>query len=100
MGNFVIIKPVITEHSMKQANKGKFTFVVDRFATKGTVKKAVADTFNVKVTAVATSVLKGKTKRVGKNRAEVPVSAFKKAIVTLEKGQKIALFEIGAPTQP
>jgi large subunit ribosomal protein L23 len=92
----VIIKPLVTEKSMQDVTKGKYTFVVNRFATKPVIKQAVKDMFNVTVVSVATNIVKGRSKRVGTRRNEVPVSAYKKATVTLKKGEKISLFESGA----
>lgn len=90
----VIIKPIITEKSIASANTGKFTFKVDKAAGKNTIKNAVEDTFKVKVKDVFTSVVKGKTKRVGVRKTELKESPWKKAIVLLEEGQKIDLFEL------
>jgi large subunit ribosomal protein L23 len=91
----VIIRPIITEASMKIVPNGKYSFVVARLADKTAIKKAVNKLFNVTVVAIATSVVKGKTKRVGPRRAEVTQSAWKKAIVTVKTGEKIYLFEPG-----
>jgi large subunit ribosomal protein L23 len=92
--NDIIIRPVITEKSIALASSGKYTFIVDKKADKITIKRVVEEAFNVKVLDVATLVVKGKTKRVGKRRTEEVVSALKKAVVRIEKGQKIDLFEL------
>ena len=89
-----IIKPIITERSIALANSGKFTFAVDKSAGKRQIKLAVEEAFNVKVITVLTSIIKGKTKRVGTRRKEEAVSSWKKALVKLESGQKIDLFEL------
>lgn len=91
-----IIKPIITEKSMNLAGKGKFSFLVARAASKTDIKKAIEDIFTVNVTAVATSVIKGKTQRVGKRRVEVVNAPVKKAMITVKKGQKIDIFEVGS----
>ena len=91
--NSVIIKPVITEKSMNDVGQNKYAFVVARHAKKADIKKAVAKLFNVKVTGVLTTVVKGKTKRTGSRRVESVVSSVKKAIVMLKAGEKIGLFE-------
>jgi large subunit ribosomal protein L23 len=93
--NGIIIKPVITEKSMADVTKGKYTFVVAKDAGKGAIKQAIKAKFNVTVSTIATSVLKGKTQRVGTRRQEVARPAVKKATVTLKKGEKIGLFEPG-----
>lgn len=92
----VIIKPIITEKSMNEVAKGKFTFMVLRKADKKMIKKAVEEKFKVKVLSVATSILKGKKVKVGLRRMEKAKSSYKKAVVRLPAGQKIDLFEAGA----
>lgn len=91
----IIIAPVITEKSMKDAGKGKFSFRVERAANKNEIKKEVEKRFSVNITHISTNILKGKKKRSGARRAEKEVSNTKKAIVTVKKGQKIGLFELG-----
>lgn len=91
----VIISPLITEKSMKDAADGKFSFKVLKSANKNDIKKRVEKNFNVNVTHVSTSILKGKKTRVGTRRTERKVSDWKKAVVTVKKGQKIGLFELG-----
>lgn len=91
----VIIRPLVTEKSMDDVTKGKYTFIVDRFATKPVIKQAIKDMFKVTVVSVATSIVKGRSKRVGVRRQEVGQAAYKKATVTLKKGEKISLFEPG-----
>jgi large subunit ribosomal protein L23 len=90
----LIIRPVITEKSIAQANNGKYTFVVDKVADKLAIKRAVEKTFSVKVVKVVTTLVKGKTKRVGTRRTEIVASSWKKATVLLVSGQKIDLFEV------
>jgi len=91
----VLISPLITEKSMIDAGNGKFTFRVYRFANKTEIKKEVEKSFSVNVTHVSTSILKGKSSRVGTRRTEKEISDVKKAVVTLRKGEKIGLFELG-----
>lgn len=89
----VIVSPLITERSMVLAQGGKYTFVVTKQATKQQVKKAVEKLFNVHVEHISTVVTKGRTVRVGKRREEVHLQPMKKAVVSVKKGEKIALFE-------
>lgn len=89
----IIVSPFITERSMALAQNGRYTFLVGRFATKEEVKTVVEKLFNVHVQSVATVVIKGRTKRVGKRREEVQLQPMKKAVVEVKKGEKIALFE-------
>lgn len=91
----IIVRPIITETSIKNAEKGKFTFQVAVSANKDMIKKAIENVFSVNVVSVATNIQKGRTKRIGSKRTEVTVSASKKAIVTLKKGQVIGIFGVG-----
>ena len=91
----IIIRPIISEQSMKLVPTGKYTFAVARFADKGAIKQAVNSLFGVTVVAVATSIVKGKSRRVGGRREEIKSSVWKKAIVTVKKGEKIGIFEPG-----
>ena len=95
MQSDIIIKPLVTEKTMGDVTKGKYSFVVAKFATKSAIKTAVKQMFSVTVTGVATNVVKGKSKRVGTRRIEVQNAEYKKATVTLKKGDKISLFEPG-----
>lgn len=91
----VIIKPIITEKSMQDVEKGKFTFVVLKSANKNNIKLAIEKIFEVTVVSVATSIVKGRSHRAGSKRIEIKQSPWKKAIVGLKQGQKIALFDMG-----
>ncbi len=82
----VIIKPVISEKSMDDAQNRKYTFKVAVDANKTQVKLAVEEIFGVEVAKVNIMNVKGKTKRMG--RYEGMTAASKKAIVTLTEGSK------------
>jgi large subunit ribosomal protein L23 len=83
----LVRSPVITEKSTMGSEHNQVTFRVPLAANKREVKAAVEGLFKVKVMAVNTIRVKGKTKRtrgvVGRR------SDYKKAIVTLAEGQKI-----------
>ena len=78
----IIIAPVITEKSNDELQAGKYTFRVNKNATKIEIAKAVEKLFEVKVLNVNTMTVKGKTKRVG--RYEGKTADWKKAIVTID----------------
>ena len=78
----VIKKPVITEKSMIALEAGKYTFEVNKKATKVQIAKAVEKLFEVKVLNVNTMIVKGKTKRVRYVEGKTP--DWKKAIVTID----------------
>lgn len=60
----IIIRPVITEKSNDEMQAGKYTFEVNKKATKVDIARAVEKLFEVKVLNVNTMIVKGKTKRV------------------------------------
>jgi large subunit ribosomal protein L23 len=82
-----IIAPVITEKATMLTDQNKYAFKVPLSATKDEVKAAVEALFKVKVLAVNTIRVKGKTKMF--RGAPGKRSDIKKAIVTLAKGQSI-----------
>lgn len=89
----VLKKPLITEKSMLNAKSGLFTFEVDKDATKFQIKKAVEDKFKVKVIAVKTINTKGQVKQQRTVRKSYQNPSVRKALVKLQKGQTLALFE-------
>jgi len=78
----IIIKPIITEKSNDGLQDGKYTFKVNKKATKVDIARAVEKLFEVKVINVNTITVKGKEKRVGVHTGKTP--DWKKAIVTIE----------------
>ena len=87
----ILVRPLITEKTTMLMQEGKYAFVVAKTANKIEIAKAVETVFNVKVLAVNTLNVMGKTKRMGKHEGKRP--DFKKAIVKLAPGQSIAFFE-------
>lgn len=87
----IIIRPIITEKNTNLMSYGKYTFEVDRGATKPQIKSAVEEIFNVSVTKVHTISVRGKLRRRGRNVGYE--KDWKKAIVTLAPGDRIELFE-------
>lgn len=83
----VIIRPVVSEKSFAAEEVGKYIFHVIPEANKDLVAKDVAKMFKVKVKKVNIVKIPGKRKRVG--RISGKRNDIKKAIVTLEKGEKI-----------
>jgi large subunit ribosomal protein L23 len=88
----ILIKPLLTEKmTALKESENRISFVVDKRANKIEVKKAVEEAFKVKVAAVNVMNLLGKKKRLGKFAGKRP--DWKKAIITLKKGEKLELFE-------
>ena len=78
----IIIAPVVTEKSNDELQQGKYTFKVNKNATKVEIAKAVEKLFEVRVLKVNTMTVKGKQKRVGAHTGMT--SNWKKAIVTID----------------
>src|SRR5260370_38726524 len=91
----ILVRPIITEKSMSDAENSKFTFVVALTGDKNEIKKEVEKMYSVKVLDIATTIVKGKTKRAGKKRTEKKMGEYKKAIISHEKAQKIIEFDLG-----
>lgn len=89
----IIRKPIITEKSMKLAQSNVYTFEVDKNATKQQIAKQIAEKFKVKVVSVNTINIKGEVKSQKKVRKLYLSGGFKKALVKVAKGDKIAMFE-------
>ena len=88
----VIIRPVLSEKSNQvREGQGKYTFIIQKDATKDDVKKAVAALWNVKVEKVRTLIQRGKFKRRGAHFSKPTLT--KKAVVTLVAGAKLPIFE-------
>ena len=92
MAQDIIIKPIITEESMKGTADRKYTFQVAKDANKIEIAKAVEELFGVEVEKVNTISVRGKFRRQG--RVGGFTASSKKAIVTLtEKSKGIEFFE-------
>ena len=78
----IIIAPIVTEKSNDAMQEGKYTFEVNKNATKIEIANAVEKLFEVKVLKVNTISVKGKSKRVGYHTGKT--SDWKKAIVTID----------------
>jgi len=87
----IIKRPVVSEKSTILSERdNKYVFEVSLDANKIQIKKAVEDIFKVGVTKVRTMRMRGKLKRVRLQYGRTP--EWKKAIVTLKKGDSIELF--------
>ena len=94
----IILRPVISEKTIDESGRGKYTFAVHDKANKIQIKAAVEELYKTeKVTVVAVNVLttKSKEKRRGTKRGRITghTTPWRKAIVTLAPGQKIEFFE-------
>ena len=88
----IILKPLVTEKSTDlRVKEDKYAFEVDLKANKPEIKKAIEELFKVNVVEVHTMIVHGKVKRMGRFEGKRP--NWKKAIVSLKKGEKIDFFE-------
>jgi large subunit ribosomal protein L23 len=83
----IILEPVVTEKSTNLSSLNKVVFKVAPFATKASIKKSVEKLFKVSVIKVNTINLHPRFKMLRGRIAKI--SGYKKAIVTLKKGQSI-----------
>jgi large subunit ribosomal protein L23 len=86
-----LIKPMVSEKSSILASRGKYVFIVHPEANKIEVAKAIQNAYDVKVRDVNIINMSGKAVRFG--RVSGRTKNWKKAIVTLEPGQKIEIYE-------
>ncbi len=88
----VLMSPLLTEKgTLFKEKDNKITFKVATHANKIEIKKAVEEIFKVKVNRVTTMNCRGKFKRMGRYEGKKP--NWKKAIVTLAKGEKLDFIE-------
>jgi large subunit ribosomal protein L23 len=88
----IIIRPIITEKSMRQNSEdNKITFEVAKDANKTAVAQAIQEIYNIKPEKVNIVNVRPKTKRMGRYVGKT--SAVRKAVVKLPEGQDISLFD-------
>ena len=91
----ILKKPVVTEKMNRITEKQpRYGFIVDKRANKIDIKKAVESMYSVNVESVNTMVFRGKSKSRGTKTGVVSGARpnYKKAIVTLKKGEIIDFF--------
>ena len=84
---FIIKKPCVTEKSTAFTKEGKYVFIVQPSATKSEIKQEVKRLYKVDAAKVNVVNRPSKSKRVGTRRGRQP--SYKKAVVTLKRGQTI-----------
>jgi large subunit ribosomal protein L23 len=87
----ILIHPLISEKSVRDKEYNKYTFKVQWDSNRIEIRKAIEDKFKVKVSKVNTIKVPAKTRKMGKYTGKT--SNWKKAIVTLSKGQIIKELE-------
>ena len=84
-----IISPLVTEKSTNLSEQNKITFKVNPKANKNIIKKNIESIFKVNVTKV--NIINKKTRIKNSRGKKIRVKGFKKAVITLKKGQSIDL---------
>ena len=84
-----ILFPVITEKSTNLSSLNKIVFKVPNTANKKTIKKNIEKIFKVNVTKI--NIIKKQSKNKFTRGRKVKIKGYKKAIITLKKGQSIDL---------
>ena len=87
----VVRRPLITEKATLLKEQSRYAFEVAKEANKPQIKEAVQAAFKVNVVKVNVMRVPGKMRRIGRRYVLTP--SWKKAVVTLEPGQKIEFFE-------
>jgi large subunit ribosomal protein L23 len=83
--------PILTEKTIQLLQNNQYSFVVDKSATKTSIKVAIEELFDVKVVSVNTALRPLKRRRVGKFIGQK--ARHKRAIVTLAPENSITFFE-------
>jgi large subunit ribosomal protein L23 len=87
----VLRRPLVTEKNTALQAMNKYAFEIANGANKPMIQQAVEKAFKVKVTKVNIVMVRGKSKRVGRRMTHT--NPWKKAIITLQPGDKIEFFE-------
>lgn len=87
MNKFIVKYPIISEKATDLSQLGKYVFLVDKDASAPEVKKVIESNYKVNVTDINVINAKPKRRRLGRSVGVKP--GYKKAIVTLKKGQKL-----------
>lgn len=87
----ILRRPVITEKSTFLGEQGQYIFEVARDANKIEIKRAVEEVFRVHVRAVNIIHVAGKMRRFGRTQGRS--ASWKKAVISLQQGDRIELFE-------
>jgi len=84
-----VISPIVTEKSTNLSEQNKIVFKVSSKANKKNLKKNIEKIFKVDVTKI--NIINKKTREKSTRGRKVKVVGYKKAIITLKKGQNIDL---------
>lgn len=89
--NRLLVRPLVTEKATALATENKYVFVVAKTANKISIAKAIQAVYGIK--PIDVNIVNMKGKRVARGRIRGQRKDWKKAIVTLAKGETIAIYE-------
>jgi len=92
--NNIILKPIITEKAYALQESSRYSFKVDRKATKNQIAHAFEEIFKIKPLCVNTSITRGQTKTNWKDRKSFLQPSEKRAIITIPKDKKLEILNI------
>jgi len=87
----LLVKPLVTEKATNLSAENKYIFVVENKANKIEVAKAIESVYGVK--PISVNIIRSEGKRVSRGRIRGQRKDWKKAIVTLAKGETITIYE-------
>lgn len=87
----IIIRPIVSEKSYEMIGDNRYTFEVDKRASKPQIADAISEIFGVTVTKVNTMNVNGKPRRL--RYSSGLTRSWKKAIITLKAGDTIEFFD-------
>lgn len=90
----MLLKPIVTEKTIKETEKKRYTFAVSADQTKTDIKKRLEKLFKVNIIKIQTAVVIGKKYRSGRRWIYKKRPEWKKAVITIKPDQKIDLFDI------
>ena len=85
----ILLSPVVTEKSTRLSEQNKVVFKVPNSSNKLILKKNIEKIFKVNVTKI--NIIKKQSKNKFTRGRKVKIKGYKKAIITLKKGQNIDL---------
>lgn len=87
----VLVKPMVTEKSANLNSVNQYVFMVANDTNKISVSKAISEVYGV--SPISVNIIKMKGKKINRGRITGRRKDFKKAIVTLKKGESISVYE-------
>ncbi|NCS32134.1 50S ribosomal protein L23 [bacterium] len=89
----MIVKPIVSEKSMRLVSQNIYMFVVETVANKKSIAGAINELYEVEPTNVRVYVRPGKEKRIARSRKTTRTASRKIAYVTLPEGKTIPGFD-------